>query len=279
MNPISYITANLIARPVGYNLNRGWMQGEHAVHDLFKPADRFAERFDEMIAGIRALGFSSIDLWCAHLHPSWATVRHLEAAREVLSRHQASVTAYACHWGTTSDDLRLTAQVIDALGTDLISGHHGLLMSDRATLVRELRTHKLRLAFENHAETDATAMLAKIGTDAVDVLGIAFDTGWAGTQGFDAAAALPALLPRLFHLHAKDVKARRAARTGYALIDMGHETCALGDGIVGIEAVVRQAVAGGFTGPIGIEHEPETHDPADECRESLQRVHRWLAAS
>ncbi len=145
MNPISYITANLVARPLGFNMTGGWMEGDDATHDLFRPAERFAARFDDMIGGIRALGYTSVDLWCAHLH-------------------------------------------------------------------------------------------------------------------------------------AKDVKPRRTGPpTGYALIDMGHETCTLGDGVAGIENVIRQAVAGGFKGPIGIEHEPETHDPADDCKESLVRVKRWLS--
>jgi sugar phosphate isomerase/epimerase len=276
---ISYITANLVARPVGFNMTGGWMQGDDATHDLFRPADRFAARFDEMIGGIRALGFTSVDLWCAHLHPSWATVRHLEAARSILDRHGVTVTAYPCHWGSTVEDLHLIARVLEVLGTDLISGNHGLLSSDRPALVRALRALKLRLAYENHPETSGAAMLAKIGPEDADVIGLAYDTGWAVTNGFDALAALPAVLPRLFHLHAKDVRTRRVAPTGYAMIDMGHETCTLGDGVTGIEAVIREAVAGGFNGPIGIEHEPEDHDPAAECRESLLRVSRWLGRS
>jgi sugar phosphate isomerase/epimerase len=276
MNPISYLTANLVARPLGFNMTQGWMQGDHATHDLFRSAEHFAARFDEMIAGICALGFTTVDLWCAHLHPSWATVRHLEATRAVLDRHHVTITAYPCHWGATVEDLRAIKRVFNVLGTDLISGNHALLATDRPALVRELRALKLRLAYENHPEKDAAAMLAKIGPGDEDVLGLAYDTGWAVTNGFDAVAALPALLPRLFHLHAKDVKPRRAAPTGYALIDLGHETCTLGDGVAGIETVIRHAVAGGFTGPIGIEHEPETHDPAEDCRESLTRVRTWL---
>ncbi len=273
MNPVSYLTANLVARPVGFNMTRGWMQGDHATNDLFRSPEHFADRFDYLIAGIRELGFTTVDLWCAHLHPSWATVRQLESARAVLDKHGVTVTAYPCHWGSTVEDLRAIKRVVDVLGTDLISGNHGLLATDRAAFVRELRALKLRFAYENHPETSGEAMLAKIGPGDEDVLGIAYDTGWAVTNGFDAVAALPALQSRLFHLHAKDVKARRTgAPTGYALIDMGHETCVLGDGVAGIEQVIRQAVANGFTGPIGIEHEPEHFDPAADCRESLARV-------
>lgn len=275
-NPVSYITANLVARPVGFHMKRGWMQGDHATNDLFRPIEHFEERFDELVSGVRELGFNTIDLWCAHLHPAWATVRHLETARTVLERHRVSVTAYACHWGSTVADLRAIARVLEALGTDLISGNHGLLAADRAAFACELRALKLRFAYENHPEKSAVEMLAKIGAGDADVIGLAFDTGWAGTQGFDSVAALPTILPRVFHLHLKDVKASRPAPTGFQLIDCGHETCTLGDGIVGVEKVLRAAIAGGFTGPVGIEHEPEDYDPAAECRESLARVRRWL---
>jgi sugar phosphate isomerase/epimerase len=277
MNPISYLSANLVARPTGYHMTRGWMQGDDANNDLFRSPEHFAERFDEMIAGIRALGFTSIDLWCAHLHPAWATMRHLVDARTILDRYEMTVTAYPCHWGSSVADLRMIARVLEVLGTDLISGNNAMLETDRPALVSALRELKLRFAYENHPEKNAAAMLAKIGPDDADVIGLAYDTGWAGTQNFDAVEALPDILPRLFHLHAKDVKARRAEPTGYALMDMGHETCVLGDGIVGVEAVLHAAIAGGFTGPIGIEHEPEDHDPAEEIRESLLRVKSWLS--
>lgn len=276
MNPISYLTANLVARPVGYHMTRGWMQGDDATQDLFRPVERFGERFDEMLEDIRSLGFSTIDLWCAHLHPAWATDRHLHEARQLLDRHKMKVTAYPCHWGSTLEDLRQIKRVLDALGTDLISGGHALLSTDRPALVRELRNLHLRLAYENHPETSAEGILKKVGEGDEDVLGVAYDTGWAVTNGFDAAEGLAVLQPRLFHLHAKDVRARRREATGYSLIDMGHETCALGDGLARIETVVKHAVSHGFTGPIGIEHEPEDHDPAEECRLSLERLQQWL---
>jgi sugar phosphate isomerase/epimerase len=277
-NPIAYITANLVARPVGFNMTGGWMQGDSATSDLFRSTEHFADRFEDLIVNIKSLGFTSIDLWAAQLLPSWATVRQLETASSLIAKHGVTITSYPCHWGSTVEDLRLIKRVMDALGTDLISGNHGLLATDRPTLVKELRALKLRLAYENHPEKTGEAMLAKIGPGDEDVLGLAYDTGWAVTNGFDAVAALPAMLPRLFHIHAKDVKPRRTgAPTGYQLIDMGHETCTLGDGVSGIEQVIRQAVAGGFTGPIGIEHEPEHYDPAAECKESLVRVQRWLS--
>ena len=276
MNSIAFISANYVARPLGYRMTRGWMQGDTATNDLFRPVETFADRFDELVAGIKAMGFAHLDLWCAHLHPAWATLRHLEIARDVLGRHGMTVTTVASHWGRTAEDLRLLARLLRALDCRIISGGHGLLKDDRPLLVQLLREHGLQLAYENHAETSAAEILTAVGAGDADVLGVAFDTGWAGTRGFGALDAVRALTGRLLHLHAKDVKARRTAPTGLPFVDMGHETCALGDGIVSIEAVVKAAVRGGFAGPIGIEHEPEDHDPEPEVRTSLARVQQWL---
>ena len=276
MNPVAFITANYVARPLGYRMTRGWMQGDTANNDLFRPVETFADRFDDLVAGIKALEFAHLDLWCAHLHPAWATPRHLELAREVLARHGMTVTTVASHWGRTAEDLRLLARLLQALNCRIISGSHGLLRDDRPRLVSLLREHRLQLAYENHAENSAAEILAAVGEGDADVLGVAFDTGWAGTRGFAAPAAVGALAGRLLHLHAKDVKARRPAPTGLPFVDMGHETCALGEGIVSIEAVIKEAVRGGFAGPIGIEHEPEDHDPEPEVRTSLARVRQWL---
>lgn len=276
MNPVAFITANYVARPLGYQMTRGWAEGDTATNDLFRPIETFAERFDDLVTRVKALGFVHVDLWCAHLHPAWATPRHLELARETLARHEMTVTAYACHWGRTADDLLRVIGVAQALGCPLVSGSHGLLRTDRHLLANVLRNHGTRLAYENHPETDATEILAVVGDADTDTLGVAFDTGWAGTRGFDAVAAVRQLAPRLMHLHAKDVLARQPAARGLPLADLGHETCTLGDGVVSVEATVKTAVQNGFQGPIGIEHEPEDHDPEPEVAVSFERLRRWL---
>jgi sugar phosphate isomerase/epimerase len=276
MNPVAFITANYVARPLGYRMTRGWAEGDTATNDLYRPLETFAGRFDDLVARIKALGFLHLDLWCAHLHPAWATPRHLDLAREALARHEITVTAYACHWGRTADELLQVVRVAQALNCPLVSGSHGLLRTDRARLVGLLRDHGARLAYENHPETGADEILAVVGDGDAGTLGVAFDTGWAGTRGFDAVAAARRLAPRLMHLHAKDVLARRPAARGLPLADLGHETCALGDGVVSVEAAIKEAVRLGFQGPIGIEHEPEDHDPEPEIATSFERLRRWL---
>ena len=75
----------------------------------------------------------------------------------------------------------------------------------------------------------------------------------------------------------KDVKARRAEKTGFPFIDLGHETCQPGQGLVPVEAIVKSLPAFGYRGAIAIEHEPENFDPRADCQAGLESVRRWLA--
>jgi L-ribulose-5-phosphate 3-epimerase len=275
MNPITFMTANFVALPLGFRM-RAWDQGSAATADLLRDPERYGERFDAMLGRIAELAFTDIDLWLDHLHPRWATPRHVETAVAALAARSMRVHSILGYFGETVEEIRALEPIARAVGCDLLSGGHGSLGKDTARLAAALRSAGLRLAYENHPEPSAQAMLERIGESDADVLGIAFDSGWAGSQGFDPVAALDALAPRLWHLHLKDVLPPRTEPSGYQLIDLRHETCALGEGIARSKAVLQRAIALGFTGPIGIEHEPETHDPTPELRTSLQRVREWL---
>src|ERR687886_1421464 len=80
-NPISFITANYVARELGYNMTGGWGQGDHATNEHFRPIETFAGRFEELLRDVRAMGFEAIDLWNAHLNWAWATDAHIATAR------------------------------------------------------------------------------------------------------------------------------------------------------------------------------------------------------
>ena len=123
-------------------------------------------------------------------------------------------------------------------------------------------------AFENHPQKSVEQILDRIGGDnhkQYGNCGVALDTGWCGTQGLDALEAVKRLRDVLLLVHLKDVKA--AGR---------HDTCALGEGIVPVEQVVRYLVQSGWQGDISIEHEPYDRDPMPEVRRSLERVREWI---
>ncbi len=214
-----------------------------------------------LLAGIRGLGFDTIDLWGAHLHPSWATAEHVATARELLAKHGLARRRRSPP-GWTPSTVERACELAAAVGTDVIgAGASG----DLRALVPALREHGVTLAIENHPEKTPAEVLAKIeqgeGTFAATV-----DTGWWATQGYDAVRAIEELGEHVRHVHLKDVRA----------VGEPHETCRWGEGVVDIRACVRTLAESGYAGTLAIEHEPEDHDPSGECREMLADLREWL---
>ena len=104
MKPISFMTANYVARQVGYKMTEGWMQGDNATQKYFKPVKTFAKRFETYLADIRATGFEAVDIWVAVLHPAWVTDEQLDIATELLADYRLTVTSIAGWFGGTPDE-------------------------------------------------------------------------------------------------------------------------------------------------------------------------------
>jgi predicted dehydrogenase/sugar phosphate isomerase/epimerase len=276
-NP-SFITANFVARPLNYKMDQGWGQGDQANNAWFSPLATFEARFDEMLAEVKALGFQAIDLWGAHLNWAWATPYHIETAKRLLEKHGLAVRSYASWVMGGPENLHAACRLCAALDIPYFVGNCELLTKDRAQAVAILREHGVGCAYENHPEKSAAEVLGIIGDGDEDVVGVGLDVGWCATQKWDALSAVKDLGHRLFAIHLKDVKAPRAEKTGLMFVDMGHETCRAGDGIVGLRAVVEHLRAINFSGSIGVEHEPETFDPREDIRESRERIISWWDA-
>ncbi|MBC8161611.1 MAG: sugar phosphate isomerase/epimerase [Roseiflexaceae bacterium] len=264
MNTISFMTANFVAQQIDYALTEGWGQGDTATQRHFRPIDSFAERFEELLESIAEMGFSAIDLWGAHLHPDWASEEHQQTARALLDKYGFTVSSLATGVNSTLGDLARVCDIADAVGTQIIGGGGALLTREYDAVVGLLRERGIKLAFENHPEKTPDEVLQKIGP-AADVIGVAIDTGWFGTQGYDAAHAVEMLADRVMLVHLKDVKGVGT-----------HETCRYGQGIVPVEQVVRVMQSRGYTGGYSVEHEPELFDPTEDCRINLDMLRGWL---
>lgn len=265
MNTIAFMTANYVARQVNYHMTDGWGQGDSASNAYFQPIDTFAGRFDEYMADVVAIGFSAVDIWTGVLNPTWATDAHIHAAKDSINRHQLQVTSLAGGFGATRDEFEASCKLAVALNTSVLGGNAVLLKTDRASVVDMLETYDLKLGIENHPEKTPEEVLEKIGDGGNGHIGTAVDTGWYGTQGYDAAVAIERLDGYLFHIHLKDVLAAGA-----------HETCEFGKGVVPVEACVKMLERLGYDGPVCIEHEPDHYDPTDECVASYSMVRGWL---
>jgi sugar phosphate isomerase/epimerase len=257
---ISFMTANYVAREVGYAMH-GWGHGDRATNAAFAPLDTYGEKLDELLGGIATLGFGAVDVWGAHLSPDWATDEHVEIAVETLSRHGLAVTSYATWVG--AGNVERSCELALALGTSLIGGGFS---GDVGQLAPVLEKYRVRLGIENHPEQTPREVLDKIAAGG-DQFGATVDTGWWGTRGYDAARAIEELGDRVLHVHLKDVLA----------VGEPHETCRWGEGVVPIEECVRMLRRLGYRGAIAVEHEPETFDPTDDVGAMRAQLEGWLA--
>jgi L-ribulose-5-phosphate 3-epimerase len=259
-NTISFMTANFVARETGWAMH-GWGHGDRLTNEAFAPIETYAERFDAVLADVRALGFDTIDLWGAHLSPDWATDAHVEAAQDALARHGMRVATYATWIGPSN--VERSCELALALDTPVIGGGFS---GEPEAIAPSLEKYGVRLGIENHPEKTPAEVLAKIARGS-GAFGATVDTGWWGTQGYDAARAIEELRDHLLHVHLKDVLA----------LDEPHDTCRWGEGIVPVEECVRTLGRIGYTGAIAVEHEPETFDPSDDVRAMRAQLAGWLS--
>jgi L-ribulose-5-phosphate 3-epimerase len=264
MRTISFITANYVARAKNYSGEENW-----GVHDRATVAAASPEHFKAVAADVANAGFQHIDIWTGHCSWQHHSPEYLEQVKGICSQYDLNITSYA--GGFLSDDrasIERALKFMKQLGAPLFAGGSWgkLPEAEVPPIVNDICAQLgVKWARENHPEKSAEEMLAGIGGGRYEHCGICLDTGWAGTQGFDALEAAKKLRDKLLIVHLKDVK-----QAG------GHETCALGEGVVAVEKVVRYLVESDWHGDIGIEHEPYDRDPMPEVQRSLQRVQEWL---
>lgn len=265
MRTISFISANYVARARNYDGNPDWGAHDAATVQAASPA-----HFAAVCADVAAAGFEAIDVWMAHCH--WKhhdRDDYLEQVKGICSQHDLAISSYAGGLLVDQDpDVEAPFRFAKRLGAPMVAG--GLWGGDAAALAPRIDDACARLgvtyAFENHPEKSVAEILAKIDGGRHEHVGVALDTGWCGTQGLDAVEAARALRHKLFIVHLKDV--REAGK---------HDTCALGDGIVPVEKVVRHLVETGWEGTLCVEHEPYDRDPMPEVVTSLRRLREWLS--
>jgi sugar phosphate isomerase/epimerase len=262
MNPISFMTANYVAREVGFRMT-GWGHGETAVMVHFRPPETYPARFAEILDAICGAGFDHVDLWLPHLHPDWATPGQLEQANRLLAERGLGVSSLAGWFGATPEAFERCCRLAKAVGTRVLGGMTSLAWEDRPALERLLDSYDLLLAIENHPEKTPAELLEKIGGERI---GACVDTGIWATQGYDAVQAIQELAPHIFHVHLKDV------------LHVGeHESCRYGRGIVPLERCVGLLREMGYTGGYSVEHEPHDYDPTPDVADSAELLRGWLA--
>jgi L-ribulose-5-phosphate 3-epimerase len=265
--PISFMSANFVARELGWRLP-DWGAGDRATNEAFAPIETYRERLGSVLDAALALGFSNVDLWDAHLSARWATDEHVEVARALLGERGMRVASLAGWFGADVETFEAHCRIASAVGAPVLGGRTSLLDTDRDRMRDLLDRHDLRFGLENHPERTSDEVLERIGRDLDSHIGATVDTGWFGTQGYDAASAIEELGPRVVHVHLKDVE-----HAGEP-----HRTAAFGAGVVPLRACVDALRRNGYRGAISIEHEPEEGDPSDDVARARRLLEEWLAA-
>lgn len=258
---LSYVTANLIGQPFGFNGDTDWGKLDAAMIEETTP-----ETFREICRNVKGMGFEGIEIYTGHCSYLKRDLDYAKAIAEVCGEEGLSVVGYAGGFGQpkgTREDFKRTFAICKALGATLMTG--GIAgPADWSLCAEILRDEGLVIAYENHPEKNADEILAKIAPYK-DVIKVGLDTGNLTSKGGDALAAARKLLPHIVHLHLKDVRA-----VG------GHDTLALGKGVAKVKEALLYLVANGYTGWASIEHEPFDRSPDPEVTESLKTVRAWL---
>jgi sugar phosphate isomerase/epimerase len=265
MPQLSFITANYVARALEYNGETDW-----SAHDVATVRSIDGQSFGAICNDIAAAGFDCIDIWTAHCHHDFhRDSDYLEVVKGLCSAYDFTIASYAGGLRpSTAAEIESPFRFMKQLGAPLFAGGiFGSMPADEAMphIQAACEKYNVRYAFENHPETSIAEIRAKMGTGKFNRCGVALDTGWCARQGIDALEAARQLREHLLIVHLKDIQPG------------GIETCALGEGIVPVEKVVRYLIEDGWDGPISIEHSTYDHDPMPEIERSLGRARQWVS--
>jgi len=266
---ICLCSANYVADVSGYQRPFDWGRCERATSEAFS-GPGWEGRFRGLLQRVKAMGFTAIEVWQAHLVAARAEEVQRASARRLLDEaglRCASYTSFFSRPGAPRQEIESAFAVAAALGASVIAGG---MHPANAALVDELaRQYGVRLALENHGERpEALAeLLAALTPGQRQSIGTTVDTGIYAGQGIDPVEACRLLRGHILHVHFKDVTAVGA-----------HECCAAGAGIARLAEVTAELTAQGYAGHLSVECETLYHDPDPESAESLARLRAWLAA-
>jgi inosose dehydratase len=173
-------------------------------------------------------------------------------------------------------------QVVTAEGDPKTEFGHNLTDDQRLFMIREKLHEPVRwaeqfgieLLIEPHGMmTDTVKNMTKV-LDALGhekTVGVNLDTGNSWLGGGDPHEFVKFLGKRIKHVHWKDMPADMIPQRG-KIFGCGMGLTALGDGVVGIEKIVKALKKAGFNGPTTLEIAGE-----DAVKKSAERLRKWSA--
>lgn len=192
--------------------------------------------------------------------------------KDILERHDVVASGLSAHCPLMRPEIAVpylekAVRFAAAIGAPVVNTDEGIrpawLDDDecfqvmRYTLKKVLQVaerYGIAIGIEPHQSiTKTTAGLLRVATLVESpMLRINYDTGNAFLGGEDPYAGLKAVLPRLIHVHAKDISIRQAAD------EQGKVTgtpvgCACGDGVIDWTRVIGILTEAGWSGVLSVE--------------------------
>jgi inosose dehydratase len=173
-------------------------------------------------------------------------------------------------------------QVITTEGDPKTDFGHGLTEAERIFTIREklhepvrwAATLGIELLLEPHGiVTDSLDGMSRLldGLGHEETVGVNLDTGNLWLGGGEPLDFIRKFGARIKHVHWKDMPAEWTSKRG-TLYGCGMGLIPLGDGVVGIESVVKELRQCGFDGPTTLEVAGE-----DAVQRSAERLRQWAA--
>lgn len=271
---------------------------------LIEPFQPLARQF----AAIRELGFDYADLTDNHVGATLGTEfgfaasasldAHPSRIRDMVAAHGLTLTAVCAHANLldpSSPDRYQTSQIIAAIklahflgvkqvvtteGDPKTAFGHSLTESERVFLVKERLAEPvawakelgIELLLEPHGiQTDTADGMEKLleALGEPETVGVNLDTGNSWLGGGDPLEFVDRFGKRIRHVHWKDLGAAWEPKRG-TMFGCGMGDIALGDGVIGIRAVVDALLEAGFEGPTTLEV-----FGADAVKLSAERLLAW----
>ena len=205
------MSANYVARELGYGASDEWGPFDAATAAAFEPLETFEARFDAVLGvdhvrpgSTRSTSGSVISIGAGR-RPTTSRSRVTPS-----TRHGVRLVSLAGSIGEKPADVEAACRLANDLDVDLIAGpgKHRPGRSRRGG--RGAAAHGVG----SGSRTTPSGRRARCSRRSATKtsLGAAVDTGWWATQGYDPVDAIRELSDRLFHVHLKDVEEPRHAR-------------------------------------------------------------------
>jgi sugar phosphate isomerase/epimerase len=278
-------TAGLVGAGVGMVVGRSGAQEGKIPPSVFGGIQVGVQSYtfrkfdlDRMIAAMRSIGLSSIELWDGHLNPAKATEADCEAVRKKLDAAGIKVSAYCVNFRNDATDelLERSFQWAGKLGTNLMTTSVQKPIVPR--LDAQCQKHKVYLGLHNHwYPADFKGDREQEFEDPDDFLdalkgrspylSINLDIGHFAASGHDPVAFFKKHHERTISLHIKD-RDKDPARTYRRF----------GEGTTPIKETARALKDVKFRYAANLEYELDPDDPTEGVRHAFNYFKATLTA-